>query len=229
MRENLKLKHVVDFKHTISEITSISIENDYIINGKDIEGTFLVEGTYKTHGLSLNQEQINLEIPYSYEIEESIDKDTVKVNIIDFTYSIEASSIEIEIEYTVEGEEEKTINDFDDIEEFDRFLKSHEVDIVDLSDDFKEEVKCEEEQILDTLEEEPTLNNEERTVENTILENVSQSEDSYITYHVYICDETDTIESISSKYNISIDTLRNYNDSLEISCGAKLIIPCEDE
>ena len=225
MRENLNLKHTIDLKHTISEVTSISLENDYQVKDNNIIGTFKIEGMYKTHGLSLNQEEINIEIPYNYEINDRIEKDTIKVDVIDFNYSIEATNIEIDIDYIVEADE-VVLDDFDDIEEFDRFLKEHEVDVIDLKE---EDIKCEEEQKLDNLEEEKELVMEDRTIENTIIENISQKEDSYITYHVYVCDETDTLESIKSKYNTTEDVLREYNDSLEITCGMKLIIPCQDE
>lgn len=225
MRENLNLKHTIDLKHTISEVTSISLENDYQVKDSNIIGTFKIEGMYKTHGLSLNQEEINIEIPYNYEINDRIEKDTIKVDVIDFNYSIEATNIEIDIDYIVEADE-VALDDFDDIEEFDRFLKEHEVDVIDLKE---EDIKIEEEQKLDNLEEEKELVIEDRTIENTIIENISQKEDSYITYHVYVCDETDTLESIKSKYNTTEDVLREYNDSLEITCGMKLIIPCQDE
>lgn len=225
MRENLNLKHTIDLKHTISEVTSISLENDYQVKDSNIIGTFKIEGMYKTHGLSLNQEEINIEIPYNYEINDRIEKDTIKVDVIDFNYSIEATNIEIDIDYIVEADE-VVLDDFDDIEEFDRFLKEHEVDVIDLKE---EDIKIEEEQKLDNLEEEKELVIEDRTIENTIIENISQKEDSYITYHVYVCDETDTLESIKSKYNTTEDVLREYNDSLEITCGMKLIIPCQDE
>ena len=225
MRENLNLKHTIDLKHTISEVTSISLENDYQVKDSNIIGTFKIEGMYKTHGLSLNQEEINIEIPYNYEINDRIEKDTIKVDVIDFNYSIEATNIEIDIDYIVEADE-VVLDDFDDIEEFDRFLKEHEVDVIDLKE---EDIKIEEEQKLDNLEEEKELVIEDRTIENTIIENISQKEDLYITYHVYVCDETDTLESIKSKYNTTEDVLREYNDSLEITCGMKLIIPCQDE
>lgn len=225
MRENLNLKHIIDLKHTISEVTSISLENDYQVKDADVIGTFKIEGLYKTHGLSLNQEEINIEIPYKYEINERIDKDTIKVDVIDFNYSIEATNIEIDIDYIVEAEEIVPDN-FEDLEEFDRFLKEHEVEVIDFQE---EEIKCEEEETLDNLEEEKELVMEDRTIENTIIENISKKEDSYITYHVYVCDETDTLESIKSKYNTTEEILREYNDSLEITCGMKLIIPCQDE
>lgn len=230
MRENLNLKHIIDLKHTISEITSISLENDFNVNDNQVEGVFKIEGTYKTHGLSLNQEDILINVPFKYDIPEKINKNTINVNVIDFVYSIDSTALEIDIDYVIEGEE-IIVDDFDDIEEFDRFLKDHEVELVNLNEDYeKEDINCEEEQVLDTLEEEKELVIEEdRSIENTIIENVSKNEETYITYHIYICNETDTLESIANKYNTSIETIREYNDSLDISCGVKLIIPFENE
>jgi len=87
-----------------------------------------------------------------------------------------------------------------------------------------EEAKIEsniEEELNELIEED----NRDIKVDDTIISETSSKEDTFITYNIYIYKETDTIESVCSKYNIGIDTLKEYNDITNISNGDKLIIP----
>ena len=123
--------------------------------------------------------------------------------------------------------------EFDDIEEFDRFIKEHEVDLINIGDKefIKESIpevnKIEEEiEIIseDTKEIiDDTINN------NTILESVNNKEETYITYHVYICNENDTLDTIAQQYNIDINLIKEYNTNIEITSGTKIIIPFTNE
>ncbi len=69
---------------------------------------------------------------------------------------------------------------------------------------------------------------EERLLEDTILNNINQ-EEKYITYHVYVCESEDTIESVATKYNLSINEIIEYNNVEELTSGMKLILPAKDE
>ena len=62
--------------------------------------------------------------------------------------------------------------------------------------------------------------------EFNIFENIDNS-DSYVTYHVYIVKETDTIDTIMERFNVKKENLALYNDIENINVGAKLIIPYE--
>lgn len=70
------------------------------------------------------------------------------------------------------------------------------------------------------IEEEP-----ERCVEPETIK-IDNSEETYKSYTVYIVREGDTIEQILSKYEITKETLEDYNDLTEIKLGDKIIIPC---
>lgn len=61
-----------------------------------------------------------------------------------------------------------------------------------------------------------------------IFDNIDNS-DTYVTYYVYIVKETDTIESIMSKYNVSKDDIALYNNLENVKPGHKLIIPSTNE
>ena len=62
-----------------------------------------------------------------------------------------------------------------------------------------------------------------------IMDTLTGGENTYITYHIHVCDESDTLEYIANKYKISIDVIKDYNSIDNISVGMKLIIPCQDE
>ena len=127
---------------------------------------------------------------------------------------------------------------FEDEREFDKFLEDHEVEVVDLTDEKDDENEKIEEKIEEPVEEEkeevrsiPEEKEEERKKANDseIIDTLKDGENTYITYHIHVCDESDTLEYLANKYKISIDIIKDYNSIDNISAGMKLIIPCQDE
>ena len=49
--------------------------------------------------------------------------------------------------------------------------------------------------------------------------------DTYVTYHVYIVKENDTIDTIMEKFGVSKEEVLVYNDVDDIKPGSKLVIP----
>lgn len=251
MKESINLTFDKELGKSISEVTSISLDTDYEINDEEITGKFLIEGTYKSHGLCLNQEDFIFTVPFSYEIKDNMDSDTLKIEVTDFTYSIEADKLCLDIEYDVLYEEIKEEEEEEDFAELDRFIKSYEVDLEDVKEEidaFKEEIETTEERKVNVIEEEPILvpieveessedhieevethEHHQEEVTTSIIETAASTKDEYITYHVYLCNETDTLETIAKKYNIDYTTLKEYNPDTEIKLGAKLIIPCNND
>ncbi len=64
--------------------------------------------------------------------------------------------------------------------------------------------------------------------EFNIFENIDNS-DTYVTYHVYIVKENDTVDKIIEKYGVSKEEIAVYNNLEEIKTGTKLIIPHNHE
>ena len=58
-----------------------------------------------------------------------------------------------------------------------------------------------------------------------IFETFNASKETYVTYHVHIVREDDTVESICQKYEINKEELSYYNDITTIKMGDKLIVP----
>ena len=81
-----------------------------------------------------------------------------------------------------------------------------------------------------------TLNEPEEVVnvvplkeDNVVIQEQTQvkeeSKDEYITYHVHVVTNSDSVESIMKMYNANLDTLKEYNDIKELKVGDKVIIP----
>lgn len=234
MKELVNFNGELEFRNNIFEISSISLESEYEVCPDKISGVFLVSGSYRGHEISLNQETFNKKLPFEYNFKDKMIEDTVSLEVKDFTYEIDQNKVSINIEYEIKGE--KMI--FEDEREFDKFLEDHEVEVVDLTDEKDDENEKIEEKIEEPVEEEkeevrsiPEEKEEERKKANDseIIDTLKDGENTYITYHIHVCDESDTLEYLANKYKISIDIIKDYNSIDNISAGMKLIIPCQDE
>lgn len=234
MKELVNFNGELEFRNNIFEISSISLESEYEVCPDKISGVFLVSGSYRGHEISLNQETFNKKLPFEYVFKDKMVEDTVSLEVKDFTYEIDQNKVSINIEYEIKGE--KMI--FEDEREFDKFLEDHEVEVVDLTDEKDDENEKIEEKIEEPVEEEkeevrsiPEEKEEERKKANDseIIDTLKDGENTYITYHIHVCDESDTLEYLANKYKISIDIIKDYNSIDNISAGMKLIIPCQDE
>ncbi len=167
---------------------------------------------------------------------------------LDIEYEVTADIIEEpEEEFVDESEFERFImeNDVDVIDLSENSLEEENVSEEEtpiIEDDIIQEIIYNDEDVIESQPEEEVrdINIEENIVtevsgesedaiSNTIINNIRTKEDEYITYHIYVCTDSDTLESISNKYKISVDILKNYNDIDTISAGVKLIIPGSNE
>jgi len=69
------------------------------------------------------------------------------------------------------------------------------------------------------------MNVEEKSI---ILDNTME-DDTYVTYHVHIVREGDTLESIAMKYNVPVELIKEYNHFEALELKSKLIIPAADD
>ena len=232
----------ITFKTKIAEIYSISLEHEMDINDNEILGNFIVGGEYKTHELSVNKEPFEYTLPFSIDIADNIDKDSIVFEITDFTYEIlKNDTLKIIIELSLKGneiikteEEEEREIILEKIEEQEEiFIKPDEV-VEEIELPIEEKIEA---VITENIEEENVVqdnnalderNNEIKQEENTIIESINTNDDTYQTYHVHIVKENDNIEAVCAMYNSNMSILANYNDVAEIKQGDKLIIPEED-
>lgn len=201
----------VKFKSNIAEILSVSLEHDYTANETEVLGNFTISGEYKTHEVSVNKEHFEYVLPFSVNMTNKIDTNSVNFEVQDFTYEvIDNDTLRVNIEYSINADEVKG--------EEPLFKQVEEPTLDNLLDEIDREVEEPKEEI-----------NEERDIseeaKDTILNNINDNDDVYVTYHIHEMKETDTVESICLKYNTSDSILGEYNDLSTLTLGDKIIIP----
>lgn len=217
MKEIIPLKKDIIFKTKISEVTSINLEHDYKILDDIVEGTVYLSGSYKMTEASVIEEDFVYNIPFSIAISKRINKDTIKIDIDDFKYTTikDIMKVDISLELTCDEEEREDEKNEIKVEE-----NINNIDFDNYMDDyFKDESKN-----IEITKEDSDNTNIENNL-NNLTQNIINNENKYYTYKVYIVREGDNIESICSKYNVSVDDLIEYNDINNISLGDKIIIP----
>lgn len=219
MRNIIPYEKDIEFDTKIAEITSISLEHEETTNDSEINGEFTITGEYKAHQISVNKEEFMYKIPFTIELTDNIDKDSINIDINDFTYDIKDNnilSIKVEITFDYQEKEEireaLVVEDENNQEELEEQLDKEIEEMITKQDDNNE--SNERDEIID--------NN------NKIIDSMA-NENTYVSYHVYVVTEDDTIESICQKFNVSKETLSEYNEYESINIGDKLLIPLEDE
>ena len=234
----IPFESTLDFKTNIYEITKMSLEHDYNVNEGAVLGNFYVTGEYRSHEVSVNKEPFKFTLPFEVELRDDIDLDTLEFNIEDFSYTIEGENkLKVNIEYSLAGEERKgELIDTDDEDVFEEVPDEElqrEMDELDelVNKEVTEEPK--EEETTEEIEEveEPTEDEERITKEQekTIMETITSSDDTFVTYHVHMVKESETMESIAVMYSIPTSLLQEYNNVDTITLGDKILIPKVDE
>jgi len=107
MKSVIPFTKELDFTTKVSEITSISLEREFNIEGTSVNGNLFVTGEYKSHEISANVLPFSFKIPFSIEIPDHIKEDSITLEISDFAYDMEENNkIKVNIELELEGEEE---------------------------------------------------------------------------------------------------------------------------
>ena len=215
------------FKSKIAEITSISLEHELDVKEDSVTGNFIISGDYKSHEVSVNKEEFLYKLPFSVELTENIDLNTFNFEILDFYYDvIDNDTLRINIEFEVKAEkkeekiEEREVKQEEIFTPVEEEIESIEVEIP-VSNKIEEPVEIKEQ----VKKEKP----EERVEKETILNNIDVEEDDFMTYNIHIVREMESFESISEKYNVSVDLLKEYNNLESINIGDKIIIPEEKD
>lgn len=209
MNKKVNIEKKIDFSKSIGDVTAISLEHDLkFIDGENIDGNLIVSGKYKTTLVAEQEEVFNYKIPIEITLTDFLDINTANINITDFVYDIvDDKSLLCKIELIIEGSvvEENRECDGDIIEE---------KEIPKIDDNKKDE------EILDA-----DIEDKEEKVEEKELFNIDNSKETFGTFIVYIVRQNESINSIISKYNTSLEEIEKYNDIKDLSIGSKLIIP----
>ena len=251
MKKTISFEKKIEFPSMIGEITSISLDHTLkFIDTYNIEGEFLVNGTYKLTEASRIEEKFDYKLPTEIIISEKLDPDSIKISIDDFYYEIENDytlicyiDIKIEGREIIELEEEmgEKLEEHEEIkhveskieknESEENMIESLEEQIIKIETIKQEEEltrECDGEENKEETEKEYQMETKEPVV-SSLFENINESEETYSTYSVYILREEETISSLIEKYKTTKEELENYNDLNNLSIGSKVIIPLHDE
>ncbi len=204
----------IDFEKKVSEITSISLEHDFKVDGLTLNGNFIVSGDFKSHEVSVNKEAFSYVLPFEIDLADDIDTSTLEFMIDDFTYEILDNSIlRVNIDFNViaakkeilEAEEEPLFQDPN--------LALEEV---------REDSNIVEPNIVEDNSREENITKES---EDTIINSIKSDKNEYATYHIHMVNDGETIETVCTMYNSNISILGEYNDLSSVSSGDKIIVP----
>ena len=255
MRQIITLEKEIAFKTMVGEISSISLEPDLsFINDSEIEGNLIISGTYKMTEASTIEEDFNYKVPVEIMLTTSLEEETRKVDINNFTYAIvNEEALQINVELIIEGlekieveeESEEDNSDVRDVSDEEDDSTREEIEVLTTEESAKEELPSFEEveelpsleniaikeevpvMMEEAIEVEPTMKEDtnNKQVMDSIFSAFANTDETYSTYSVYILREDDNLEEVMAKYNTNREVLSEYNDLDNLKVGAKLIIP----
>ncbi len=226
----------IDFEHKLYEITSISLEHETKVEDKTLKGNFIISGDYKSHEVSINKEPFSYILPFEITLADNIDESTIEFLIDDFTYEvIENNILRVNIDFNVIASPKETKEDRNVPEEDSLFTTPSQAifEIPELTPPIEAKTPIIEEPILkkEEITEEPKTEviNTEKLNEDTIISNISTTDNSYATYHIHMVSDGETVETICNMYNSNMSVLSEYNDLTNLASKDKLIIPESNE
>lgn len=223
------LVDIDDFRYDIISNKNLKVNIDLYIDGETIEPP--LERDVHTEELPTKEDNI---IDLTDEILSSIRENTnddilsdLKENTNEeITKEINEKEIK-ELEPEI-SEEEK------DEEEYEENTKESNFDLIKESperiDLLKDMLTNDKEKDMDK-DLNININNENVTENENINNNIftPTDEEQFVTYRVYKVSDSDTIDSILTKYNITKEELGDYNNIENITPGCKLIIPTNEK
>ena len=151
------------------------------------------------------------------ELNKNIDINTLEYEVLDFSYDVKNDNIlVVNISFHVSADVLRNTSDiFESVSNDSDEPISNLISSLDDEDDLD----------FDTSLDERKLDENITEIKTEDFINTSVFEEDYITYHIHFVKATETLESISKMYMISVEDLLKLNDIKEIGVGDKLIIP----
>lgn len=233
----------IKFDTKISEITSIALEHNLQMENNDsVVGNFTISGKYKINDISINEEVFEKVIPFDITLDDKYDMSKVQIDIDDFYYEIiNDEYLRVHIDVLADN----LVYEKKEVDEPKEIQKEEPLNLADISSTSLENQREKGEEIVavndslinkkelqDKKSEEDNLR-DNKTSNFDVVSNLTtdffNSEEKYATYKIHIVRETETIEQIKEKYNISQEELEKYNNLDNIVLGTKIIIPVINE
>jgi len=221
MRQIIPFKKNLVLKNKFDNITSLTLEHDYLVDDEEIKGDFIINGTYHATEASLIDEDFYQKLPFEIALSDRIIKDSVNLTIEDFTYNkVNDETISLNIDLLLNYEEEESKPD-----RLERILEDLELDEQERTIKEPEVFMEEKEDVTEDILKELTIVPKNEEVNTEIISSFVSDKKNYVTYKVYIAREFDDFNSIANKFNVTIKDLEEYNEIKELQVGDKVIIP----
>ncbi len=244
----------IEIKHTLKVTEEHTIEGDILVDGTykmteasqleeefhyTLPFTIEVDDKYDIQSADIHIHDFYFEIINEEDLKVNVELEITQVEEKEETEEIpEALTEEIKVEEMDDIIEEESVeeingeerNDSKEVEEVNGNSSFLELDQVPKKVEILEEINPKETVDLSSLESNDTEVVEEKVNSSvsSIFSSINQ-EETFVTYHVYIVREQDTIESIIEKYQTSRESIAAYNDLTNVQAGSKIIIPCSNE
>lgn len=236
------MKQIIPFVKDISlapkiyEITSIALEHNLKMENSDsVVGSFTVSGKYRINDISINEEVFEENIPFDITLDSKYDASKVTIDIDDFYYEIiNDEFLRVHIDVLVDNlvyEKEKIEKPAEVKKEERQSIMPNKEERNDglMNDNVITSNKNEDTLIREEDAKKEAPKERESDITSKIETGLFDKEEKYITYKVHIVRDTETIDEITTKYNVSKEELEKYNDLNNIVLGAKIIIPISNE
>ena len=237
------MKQIIPFVKDISlapkiyEITSIALEHNLKMENSDsVVGSFTVSGKYRINNISINEEVFEENIPFDITLDSKYDASKVTIDIDDFYYEIiNDEFLRVHIDVLVDN----LVYEKKEVEKPKEIIKEEREEISTINNERNDDLMND--NVITSNKNEDTLIREEDVktskkdeeresdITNKIETGLFDKEEKYITYKVHIVRDTETIDEITAKYNVSKEELEKYNDLNNIVLGTKIIIPISNE
>ena len=237
----------ISLEHNLKIESNNIITGEFIVSGDYKMNDSSINTEPFIHGLPFDitldtkydMDRINIDIDdFKFEI---INEEILRVNIDVLIEGIELTSFdeeeeEITPDLIIEPRKEKVIEEnlidigFGDSKEDDN-ITIDDMNIIteeEVRDNVSEYMvedlfKQDEEIIMPVSNEENNIFKDEAVT--SIFNNFSEKDEKYVTYYVHIVRDNDNIDTISAKYGVSIEEIKEYNNIDQITLGTKIIVP----
>jgi len=231
MRQLIPFVKDINFTSKLSEVTSISLEHNLIMENNDsIVGNFTVSGKYKINEISINEESFNEKIDFDITLDDKYDSSKISIDIDNFYYEIiNEENLRLHIDVLIDNLEYMKKEEV--VPKLPIEIEDEIIPIDDLNIDIRNNNQKQESEERIDIKKDITLDSSFDV--NEITSNLTSSflagEEHFSTYKIHIIREEEKINTVMEKYKISKDELEKYNTLDNVMLGTKIIIPIKDE
>lgn len=234
MKQMIPFVKDISLDSKISEITSIALEHNLRMENNDsVVGTFTISGKYKMNDISINEEVFEKKINFDITLDDKYDASKVTIDVDNFYYEIINDEylrvhIDVMVDNLVYYKDEKQI-----LQEIEK------PELIEINDLKEERKKDEEENMKNSITSDELNVNENEKRDDSSLNNADitknltsgflSDEERFSTYKVHIIRESETIETVMEKYNVSKEEIEKYNNLDNVILGTKIIVPLKNE